>query len=271
MKIDINGHEFSILWDGIYYKALSNYPNISDWEMKTLIDFINYNNEYNRDVQIESRNNHLLNNINEGLNNPKKFINSIKPTFITECTACKHNGCITNYLCHIASLSNAKKIFESGMLLSAAKARNDSINHLVQEDRNAAKDPADFFDYIMFSWGNCQAGDRLVMERELGRAPTEEDLSTGFTPGIRFYFKYNQLVRQPGSKHDGYHALKIKDKLLLNDNVSVIVIPEQHRKTLEEFIPNELSDKVIYIKNDCSNIWDWTEKVFNVVSSSKVR
>ena len=63
MRIDINGHEFSILWDGTYYKALSNYPNISEWEMKSLIDFINYNNEHNRDVQIESRNNHLLNKI----------------------------------------------------------------------------------------------------------------------------------------------------------------------------------------------------------------
>lgn len=47
----------------------------------------------------------------------------------------------------------------------------------MSEQRNAANDPADYFEYIMFALGNCQAGDRLVIERELGRFPNEEDLS----------------------------------------------------------------------------------------------
>ena len=50
----------------------------------------------------------------------------------------------------------------------------------MNESRNAGNDPADFFDYIMFSWGNCQAGDRLIMERKLGHDPSEEDLSIHF-------------------------------------------------------------------------------------------
>ena len=44
----------------------------------------------------------------------------------------------------------------------------------------------------MFAWGNCQAGDRLVMERKLGRFPNEEDLSVHFSPGVRFYFEYEK-------------------------------------------------------------------------------
>ena len=52
-----------------------------------------------------------------------------------------------------------------------------TLQQLMNESRNAANDPADYFEYIMFSWGNCQAGDRLVMERALGRFPDDEDLS----------------------------------------------------------------------------------------------
>ena len=56
----------------------------------------------------------------------------------------------------------------------------------------------------MFAWGYCQAGDRLVMERKLKRFPTDEDLSVNFTPGIRFYFKYNDLIQQFGNGQKKY-------------------------------------------------------------------
>ena len=42
MKINIGNHEFTELWDGVLYKALSEYPNVSDNEMKDIIDFVNY-------------------------------------------------------------------------------------------------------------------------------------------------------------------------------------------------------------------------------------
>lgn len=32
MKINIGNHEFTELWDGVLYKALSDYPNVSDNE-----------------------------------------------------------------------------------------------------------------------------------------------------------------------------------------------------------------------------------------------
>lgn len=89
-------------------------------------------------------------------------------------------------------MENAVSIFRGGSLLSAVKARNLPAETLCLEPRNAAKDPADYFDYIMFSWGNCQVGDRLVMERKLKRDSNKEDLSAEFQPGIRFYFKYNE-------------------------------------------------------------------------------
>ena len=39
MKIIIANHEFTELWDGVFYKALSDYPRVSDNEMKDIIDF----------------------------------------------------------------------------------------------------------------------------------------------------------------------------------------------------------------------------------------
>lgn len=48
MKLNIGNHEFTELWDGVLYKALSNYPNVSDNEMKDIIDFVNYEKNHGR-------------------------------------------------------------------------------------------------------------------------------------------------------------------------------------------------------------------------------
>ena len=70
-------------------------------------------------------------------------------------------------VCHTAPLENAISILQCGLLLSSVKARKLPDTVLQKEDRNAANDPLDYFHYVMFTWGNCQAGDRLVMERKL--------------------------------------------------------------------------------------------------------
>lgn len=93
---------------------------------------------------------------------------------------------MTDLVCHTAPTENAERIFACGELRSAVLARGLPAETLMKEPRNAAGDPADFFHYVMFSWGNCQAGDRLVMERILGRAPAADELGAGFTPGVRF-------------------------------------------------------------------------------------
>lgn len=152
--------------------------------------------------------------------------------------------------------------------MSARKARKVPVEMLMQESRNAAKDPADYFDYIMFAWGNCQAGDRLVMERSLGHFPNEEDLSTYFHPGVRFYFEYDNLLSHPGAICDGVLPMKVKDEIILNDWVYKIVIPTQLEEMLAPYVPGNLADRVIYVKNDCKDIWDWSEKVYRCIEGS---
>ena len=121
------------------------------------------------------------------------------------------------------------------------------------------------FEYIMFTWGNCQAGDRLVMERALGRFPNEEDLSIRFEPGVRFYFQYEQLIKHPNAVCDGVLPMKVKDEIVLKDRVYKIAIPMKLKEKLKAHIPCELKDRVIYIENDCKDIWDWSEKVYRMI------
>ena len=266
MLIKVGDFEFTEVWDGVLYKKLSDYPQITDWEIRTLIEFIEYEKMYGRECAIECDDSDIQNKIGEGIAHKERYLATPRPKLITECTACPYRkGCETEYVCHTTSFENAIKIFECGKLLSAVNARKVSVEELLSENRNAANDPADYFEYVMFAWGNCQAGDRLVMERALGRFPNDEDLSVNFNPGVRFYFKYDQLIKHPNAICDGVLPMKVKDEVILKDWVYKIVIPMKLKEKLEAYIPNNLQDKVIYVENDCKDIWDWSEKVYQII------
>ena len=269
MLIKIGNFEFTEVWDGVLYKKLSNYPQVTDWEMRTLIEFIEYENLHGRSCSVECEDERLLELINSKLRDREKYKAVPRPRLLTECTACPYEkGCVTDFVCHTTSLENAVKIFDCGKLLSALNARKIPVGELMKESRNAANDPADYFEYIMFAWGNCQAGDRLVMERKLGRFPTEDDLSTGFEPGIRFYFRYEELINHPGAVNDGVLPIKVRDEIVLADWVYRIVVPASLADSVRMHIPDNLKDKIMYIENDCKDIWDWSEKVYQTVAGS---
>ena len=266
MLIKVGNFECTEVWDGVFYKKLSNYPQISDWEIRTLIEFVEYEKMYGRECSIECEDHGLLDLIYQKIGEKEKYKNTPRPELLTECTACPYRrGCVTEYVCHTTSLENAIQIFQCGKLLSALNARNIPVGELIKEKRNAANDPADYFEYIMFAWGNCQAGDRLVMERALGRFPNEEDLSIYFKPGVRFYFKYDELIKHPRAICDGVLPMKVKDEIELSDWVYKIVIPAEMKIKIERDIPFSLKSRVIYLENDCKNIWDWSEKVYQVI------
>lgn len=266
MLIKVGDFEFTEVWDGVLYKKLSNYPQITNWEIRNLIDFMEYEKVNGRKCEIECDNEELLAIINQKVMDKDKYTNIPRPALITECTACPYRkGCVTEYVCHTTSPDNAVKILESGKLLSALNARKVPIEELMAEKRNAANDPADYFEYVMLAWGNCQAGDRLVMERKLGSFPNEEDLSVNFTPGVRFYFKYDKLVQHPKAVFDGVLPMKVKDEIVLKDWVEAIIVPTALRETIEATIQSDLSDRVIYVENNCKDIWEWSEKVYCII------
>ena len=272
MEILIGNHEFTELWGGVFYKALSDYPNVSDNEMKDIIDFLNYEKINGRQCEIRADREDILRYVMKEVRNPDKYKNVRRPEVIRECTACtSRGGCMTDLVCHTAPLENAISILKCGFLLSAVKARGLPDTVLQKEKRNAAKDPADFFHYVMFSWGNCQAGDRLVMERKLGRSPTPEEMGEGFTPGVRFYFSYDNLEKHPQAVHDGFLPIKVKDAVDLNAYVYMIVIPSEYKEQIAEVLPKELSDRTFYLSHDGLDVWRWSEKVYSFAHGKRAR
>ena len=268
MIINIANHNSSIVWEGVYYFTLSNYPNISDWELRNLILFFEYEKNHNRKTEIICSDKEILQRVNQAIANTSPFLMTPKPTLITvpACTNCVRRGCTTDYLCHTTEIENAKSIFKCGKLLSAVKARNKTGEELAKEPRNGAKDTPDYFDYIMFMWGNCFGGDSLVMERMLKRDPNEYDLSVGLNPGVRFYFKYEDIVNHIDYANDGHHPAKIKNELSLFDYLHCCIIPAANKASFENIIPSDLTDRVFYIENNCKDVWEWSEKVYDFIS-----
>ena len=247
MIINVCNHDCTELWNQVLYKRLSNYPNISDWKMKNIIDFINYEKSNGRSVDIKSDSPEIVKKINDNLKRKELYENVIRPRKITECTACPYRkGCMTEFVCHTSPIENAKMIFSSGKLLSAVNARGMPAEILMKEDRNAANDPIDFFKYVMLAWGNCQAGDRLVMERKMKRMPTKEDLGENFTPGIRFYFKYDTLDKHPKATHDGFLPIKILDEIILEEWLYAAIIPMEYKEEFETLVPDNLKSRIYY-------------------------
>jgi len=269
MQVNIANHECTICWDGVYYFALSDYPNISAWELKKLLAFLEYEKRHGRQTEILCEDNEILSAVNDAIGHPETVENATLPTKITECTACVQKGCLTQFVCHTATIDNAKKILKSGKLLSAVKAFGKSGCELVPDKRNAAGDPADYFNYIMFAWGNCQAGDRLVMERMRDGNPNEDDYGINFTPGVRFYFRYEDNFKHPGFVFDGYHPAKIKDELLISDYLYACIIPEQFKNEFVKLVHENIANKIHFIPQDGLGLWDWTNKVYNFVEELK--
>lgn len=267
MIINVGNYEFTEFWDGILYKNLSDYPHVSDWEMKSMIEFIEYERSYGRTTELISADDELAARICKKLKKPERYANAALPEKITECTACKQHGCLTRLVCHTSSAEDAASILRSKTLLSAVRVRKLPSEVLRQEPRNSAGDPKDFFDYIMFAWGNCQAGDRLVMERAMRHFPTEEELNSEFMPGVRYYFDYSRLDKHPNAVHDGVHPIKIKDELYLPDYVKAIIIPDCVKEQLAGEIPPSLRSVTHFLEYSRENIWDWSEKVYDFVMS----
>jgi hypothetical protein len=146
---------------------------------------------------------------------------------ITRCRFCEAQGCMTDLLCHGTDVETAAQIISSGRILSARRAREGSIEVLVSECRNAAGDPADYFDYVMFAPGNCPGPDKLVYERIRGYVPSWDDFAADFQPAIKFFFRTVDLVNHPGFCADGYHPAKIRDELALEPLLLAVIIPSE--------------------------------------------
>ena len=74
--------------------------------------------------------------------------------------------------------------------------------------------------------------------------------------------KYNEIVKHPNAVFEGVLPLKIKNEVVLADWIHAIIVPEKEKNRIESYVPEALKEKVYYIENDCSDIWEWSEKVY---------
>lgn len=267
--VTIDNYEFSFI-DKLsndssirrYFMTLSNYPNMSDWELYQLYSFIKYENDYDRKVGIWCAN---INNIIiiENYLIQDTHLRPDIPNKLTACTACKHKGCMTEYVMHIASVEDSMSIFKMGKLLSASKVQNMIGDEEYINKRNAVGDPIDYSDYIMFGWANCQSGDRIVVERKIGHFPSNEEMEKYYEPSPRFYFRFSDIIKHQNATFDGHHPVKIRDELELSNNLYLCIIPDHIKKYFENTIDKRIKDKIIYVEYNGEDIWDWSKKIYD--------
>lgn len=103
------------------------------------------------------------------------------------------------------------------------------------------------------------------MERKLKRNPTEEDMGVNLTPGVRFYFEYDNLNHHPAAVHDGFLPIKVEDEVVLAEYAYAIIVPMAYKSQIKKYIPKELLSRTFYVENDCKDVWEWSEKVYSYI------
>lgn len=99
--IKIGNFECTEVWDCVFYKKLSNYPYITKWEIRNILDFIAYENSHGRECKIDCEDKQVLDSVEKAIQNPTEYKIISRPKLITECTACPYRkGCETEFVCH---------------------------------------------------------------------------------------------------------------------------------------------------------------------------
>lgn len=267
MRLEIWDERYSLQWDGIYHLALLDYPKLHDWEQEKIATFLAYEKLHGRETEIVCQDKSVRNQL---ATLPSLSVDAFPFTPSSKIVASTYDAqghyVYSDFLSHTCTVRTAQEIFKSGQLLSAVRAFNKKSQELVQDNRNAAGDPEDYFDYVMLGWSNTTSGYRLAMERLLERMPTDDELEKDFIPGVSFHFKYDDIINADGYVFDGYHPAKVKDCLSLK-NLSACIIPSSEKSHFETIVPPDISSKVYYIDYCQEGMESWSRKVYQCVEN----
>lgn len=252
MILNISNRNLTVIRKGTYYFELSDYPRIKDYEWNNIVAFINYEKAHGRQTEVKCDENTVLSVVN----------NAAIRIDGTEYIPPIVEG--DEFVYHATNVYATQKILSGGKLLSAVNVYGKTGEELAFEKRESDYyDPADYFEYIMFGWGDHLVGDYVVLSENF---PSEEDLSNGnFNPGVRFYFRYKDIIRPPGHVFDGYHAIKVKDEIDLPDYLFACIVPEQYKREISNHVSPKLAVKVHYLSQKGLGLSDWNDKVYDFV------
>jgi len=251
MILNISSNNTNVIERGVYYFGLSDFPHITKSELKKVVAFVKYEKSHGRQTEIVCLDEKILAAVNEAVLNCE----SAESTIL---------AAESEYIYHATDITSAQKILSSGKLLSAEKVYGKSGEELsFQKQDSLWNDPADYFQYIMFCWGDSPIGDYVVLSEDF---PCEEDLLKGkFNPGIRFYFRYEDIIRHPRHIFDGYHPVKVKDEIILADYLFACIVSEQYRADLDGFALPEVAQKIHYLFQDGIGLAAWNNNVYDFV------
>ncbi len=252
MTLNISKNNSNVIEHKVYYFGLSDYPHITISELKNVIAFIKYEKLHGRQTEIVCQDENIMQVINDAVANPDTIMNILTPVE-------------NEFIYHATDIKAAQKILSGGKLLSAEKVYGKTGEELSFEKRDSLwNDPADFFEYIMFCWGDNMTGDYVVLSNNF---PSEDDLLKGnFNPGVRFYLLYEDIIQHPGHTFDGYHPIKVKDEIVLSDYLFACIVPEQYKNELDSIVLPGLVSKVHFLSQKGIGLTDWNEKVYDFIS-----
>ncbi len=259
MKLEIVNSNELLIKNNIYYFGLMDYPQIQNWEWNNMLAFLCYEKAQGREIEIVCENNNILSLVQKAADKLKgtEYIPPIVES-------------IEEFVYHATDVYAAQKILMDGKLLSATRVYGKTGEAIEQERRECEwKDPADFYEYIMFGWGTHLVGDYVVLSEKF---PCEEDLLKGnFNAGVRFYIKYKDIIKHKGHIFDGYHAIKVKDEVVLSDYLFACIVPEQYKEQIENCIPQELLPKVHYLSQKGLGLQEWNDRVVEYINMLQVK
>lgn len=257
--LEISKDGSTLLKNGVYHFVLTDYPNIQDWEWTGIQAFLCYEKSLGLSPEIVCENNDIL----------SKAVAELQRLNGTEYFPPVEEA-IEEFVYHAADVNAAQKILASNRLLSSTRVYGRTGAELAFERRdNGWSDPADFYEYIMFGWGSHLVGDYVVLSEDF---PNEDDFAAGnFDAGVRFYIKYNDIIKHKGHTFDGYHPIKVKEEIILSDYLYACIVPEQFKPQIDNCIPTNLTNKVYYLKQRGLSLPEWNDKVVHFVSNIKTK
>lgn len=254
MILKIANENRSIIRKGMYLFSLVEYPTIQEWEWNNILAFISYEKAQGDKLEIVCDDEGILERVQKAADklDGTEYIPPI-------------DEAIEEFVYHATNVNAAQKILADGKLLSATKAYGKTREELVIERAaDGWDDPAHFYEYVMFGWGTHLVGDYVVLSENF---PCEEDFAKGnFDAGVRFYIRYEDIIKHKRHVFDGYHPLKVKDEIILFDYLFACIVPEQYKERIEKCVSKELRGKVHYLQQRGLDLQAWNDKIVEYLS-----
>jgi hypothetical protein len=176
-------------------------------------------------------------------------------------------------LSHATPPSALAEVLRSGALLSATALYGLPGQILARQRRNTPCDPPDYFHYVMLMPGDDHGiGDWVVYQRLVERSPTDsehpltwDEFADAFVPAAKLFFASADLLGHPDARSDGFHDLKIRERLPLAPYLAALVIPNEQpnaQELLAQAREVGLGDRVVLLSHRRLTPASWATRAY---------